>query len=38
MSTALSQLNERLARLSDLGSAIALANWDQQTKMPPRDR
>ncbi len=36
MSTALQELNARLARVSDLGSAIALANWDQQTKMPPR--
>jgi carboxypeptidase Taq len=36
MSAALQELNDRLARLSDLGSAIALANWDQQTKMPAR--
>ena len=36
MSAALQELNERLARLADLGSAVALANWDQQTKMPPR--
>jgi carboxypeptidase Taq len=35
MSGQLHALKERLGRLSDLGSAMALGSWDQQTKMPP---
>ena len=36
MSQQLSELKERLGRLSDLGSVANLASWDQQTKMPVR--
>jgi carboxypeptidase Taq len=36
MSEQLEGLRERLAQLADLGHASSLANWDQQTMMPPR--
>jgi carboxypeptidase Taq len=36
MSTRLVGLKQRLGQLSDLGHAMALAHWDQQTMMPPR--
>jgi carboxypeptidase Taq len=36
MSGQLDELKQRMARLSDLKYASALASWDQQTKMPPR--
>src|SRR5579875_2290373 len=36
MSGRLDELKRRMARLSDLKYASSLANWDQQTKMPPR--
>ena len=36
MSQQLTELKDRLARLSDLGSVASLASWDQQTKMPVR--
>jgi carboxypeptidase Taq len=36
MSGPLDELKQRLGRLSDLGSAMALGSWDQQTKMPAR--
>jgi len=36
MSGQLDELKQRMARLSDLKYASALASWDQQTKMPAR--
>ncbi len=36
MSGQLDELKQRMARLSDLKYASALASWDQQTKMPRR--
>src|ERR1700727_2182048 len=36
MSGQLDELKQRMARLSDLKYATALASWDQQTKMPTR--
>jgi carboxypeptidase Taq len=36
MSGQLDELKQRMARLSDLKYASALASWDQQTKMPTR--
>jgi carboxypeptidase Taq len=36
MSGELDELKRRMARLSDLKYASALASWDQQTKMPKR--
>ena len=36
MSDQLSLLKQRLRELADLGHAIALETWDQQTMMPPR--
>jgi carboxypeptidase Taq len=36
MSGQLDELKRRMARLSDLKYASALASWDQQTKMPAR--
>ncbi|MHB1837985.1 MAG: carboxypeptidase M32, partial [Solirubrobacteraceae bacterium] len=36
MSDQLSLLKQRLRELADLGHAISLATWDQQTMMPPR--
>jgi carboxypeptidase Taq len=36
MSSSLDQLKERMGQLSDLGHALSLAHWDQQTMMPPR--
>jgi carboxypeptidase Taq len=36
MSEPLKRLKERMAQLADLGHASSLANWDQQTMMPPR--
>ncbi|MBV9716162.1 MAG: carboxypeptidase M32 [Solirubrobacterales bacterium] len=36
MSTAIEQLHERMAELSDLGHASQLLAWDQQTMMPRR--
>src|SRR5665811_1758737 len=36
MSEQLASLRERLAQLADLSHASNLANWDQQTMMPPR--
>jgi carboxypeptidase Taq len=36
MSEQLDELKQRMARLSDLKYATALASWDQQTKMPTR--
>jgi carboxypeptidase Taq len=35
MSTRMQQLKERMAHLSDLRHASSLAEWDQQTMMPP---
>src|SRR6266446_4920091 len=32
---ALAELRARLAELADLGRAIALMHWDQETQMPP---
>jgi carboxypeptidase Taq len=36
MGERLDELKQRMAELADLGHASSLANWDQQTKMPPR--
>jgi carboxypeptidase Taq len=36
MSERLDGLKQRLGQLSDLGHAMSLAHWDQQTMMPPR--
>jgi carboxypeptidase Taq len=36
MSTAIQQLRERMAELTDLRHASGLLEWDQQTMMPPR--
>jgi carboxypeptidase Taq len=36
MSERIDVLKERMAELSDLGHALSLAHWDQQTMMPPR--
>ncbi|HEY2440383.1 MAG TPA: hypothetical protein VGI07_09140, partial [Solirubrobacteraceae bacterium] len=36
MTEPLKRLKERMAQLADLGHASSLANWDQQTMMPPR--
>lgn len=36
MSAALRELRQRLAEISDLGSAAGLLGWDQQTMMPER--
>ncbi|HLH66359.1 MAG TPA: carboxypeptidase M32 [Solirubrobacteraceae bacterium] len=36
MDDRLTALKRRLGELADLGHALALANWDQQTMMPPR--
>jgi len=36
MSERLDGLKQRLGQLSDLGHAVSLAHWDQQTMMPPR--
>jgi carboxypeptidase Taq len=36
MSERLDALKQRMAQLADLGHASSLANWDQQTMMPPR--
>ena len=36
MSERLDGLKQRLGQLSDVGHALALAHWDQQTMMPPR--
>ncbi len=36
MSRRLDELKERMAQLSDLRHLASLANWDQQTMMPPR--
>ena len=36
MSQRLDGLKQRLGQLSDLGHAVSLAHWDQQTMMPPR--
>ncbi|HEX4010580.1 MAG TPA: carboxypeptidase M32 [Solirubrobacteraceae bacterium] len=36
MSDRLDVLKQRLAQLSDVAHAMALAHWDQQTMMPPR--
>jgi carboxypeptidase Taq len=36
MSSAIQQLRERLAELTDLRHAAGLLEWDQQTMMPPR--
>jgi carboxypeptidase Taq len=36
MSERIDLLKQRLGRLSDLGHALSLAHWDQQTMMPPR--
>ncbi|MGH2888646.1 MAG: carboxypeptidase M32 [Solirubrobacteraceae bacterium] len=36
MSEPLERLKERMGQLSDLSHAVSLANWDQQTMMPPR--
>jgi carboxypeptidase Taq len=35
MSPRLESLKQRMAELSDLGHAVSLAHWDQQTMMPP---
>ncbi len=35
MTDAMQQLRERVAELSDLGNALHLLEWDQQTMMPP---
>ena len=35
MSERLDALKQRMAELADLGHASSLANWDQQTMMPP---
>ncbi len=36
MTERLDGLKQRLGQLSDLGHALSLAHWDQQTMMPPR--
>ncbi len=36
MSERLDGLKQRLGELADLGHALSLAHWDQQTKMPPQ--
>ena len=36
MSKPLQSLKQRMEQLSDLGHALSLAHWDQQTMMPPR--
>ena len=36
MSDRIELLKQRMEQLSDLGHALALAHWDQQTMMPPR--
>ena len=36
MSERLDGLKQRLGQLSDLGHAMSLAHWDQQTMMPPQ--
>ena len=36
MGERLDALKQRMAQLADLGHASSLANWDQQTMMPPR--
>ena len=36
MSERLHGLKQRLGQLSDLGHAVSLAHWDQQTMMPPQ--
>jgi len=36
MSERIDVLKERMGQLSDLGHALSLAHWDQQTMMPPR--
>ena len=36
MSERIDRLKDRMGQLSDLGHALSLAHWDQQTKMPPR--
>jgi carboxypeptidase Taq len=36
MSQRIDRLKDRMGQLSDLGHALSLAHWDQQTKMPPR--
>jgi carboxypeptidase Taq len=36
MSERIDLLKQRMGQLSDLGHALSLAHWDQQTMMPPR--